>query len=173
MSAKGKARKDALRVRRSKRQAEASEKVDESAKKQKKAAQQAEHEHEHEVMETISLNGNSPDNSDVWIIGDSIVKHGGDYAMKLGCEQLGQTRHRIVWLGKSSMRWEQLLPSLQLQMITRGHPRMIIIHLGGNNVDSVPQLTLMEAIRDDLKYIHSVFQSSSLIWCDILPRLFW
>ena len=93
--------------------------------------------------------------------------------MKLGCEQLGQTRHRIVWLGKSSMRWEQLLPSLQLQMITRGHPRMIIIHLGGNNVDSVLQLALMEAIRDDLKYVHSVFQSSSLIWCDILPRLFW
>ena len=72
----------------------------------------------------------------VWIIGDSIVKHGGDYAMKLGCEQVGQTRHQIVWLGKSSMRWEQLLPSLQLQMITRGQPRMIIIHLGGNNVDS-------------------------------------
>ena len=63
MSAKGRARKDALRVRRSKRQAEASEKVDESAKKQKKAAQQTEH--EHEVMETISLNGNSPDNSGI------------------------------------------------------------------------------------------------------------
>ena len=63
MSAKGKARNNAVRVRRSKRQAEASEKVDESAKKQKKAAQQTEH--EHEVMETISLNGNSPDNSGI------------------------------------------------------------------------------------------------------------
>ena len=63
MSAKGKARKDALRVRRSKRQAEASGKVDESAKKQKKAAQQTEH--EHEVMEKISLNGNSLDNSGI------------------------------------------------------------------------------------------------------------
>ena len=111
--------------------------------------------------------------SEVWIIGDSNVKHWGDYAIKLGCWHLGQTRHQIVWLGTSSMRWAQFLPSLQLQMITRGHPRVIIIHLGGNNVDSVPQFTLMETIWDDLKYIHSVFQSSLLIWCGILPRLLW
>lgn len=71
------------------------------------------------------------------------------------------------------MRWEQLLPKLQLYMITRGHPRMIIIHLGGNNVDSVPQKTLIDKVRDDLKYIHSVFQPALLIWCDILPRLSW
>ena len=55
----GKAMKDALRVRRCNRQTEASDKVDESSKKQKKAAQQAEH--EHKVMETISLNGHAPD----------------------------------------------------------------------------------------------------------------
>lgn len=71
------------------------------------------------------------------------------------------------------MRWGQLLSTLQLQMVTRGHPRGIILHLGGNNIDSIPQLTLMETIREDLKYIHSVFQSSLLIWCDILPRLVW
>ena len=71
------------------------------------------------------------------------------------------------------MRWEQLLPRLQLLMINRGHPRIIILHVGGNNIDSVPQLTLMQSIKDDLKYIHSVFSSSLLVWCDILPRLYW
>ena len=71
------------------------------------------------------------------------------------------------------MRWEHLLARLQFLMLTRGHPKIIILHVGGNNVDSVPQLTLMQSIKDDLKYIHSVFSSSMLVWCDILPRLFW
>lgn len=111
--------------------------------------------------------------TEVWIIGDSLVKHGGNYANKMGCGQLGQSRFQIVWLGEKSMRWEHLLPALQLYMITRGHPRMIIIHLGGNNIDSVPQMNLMQAIKEDLIYMHSVFSSSLLIWCDILPRQVW
>ena len=55
------------------------------------------------------------------------------------------------------MRWEHLLPRLQFLMLTRGHPKIIILHVGGNNVDSVPQLTLMQSVKDDLKYSHSVF----------------
>lgn len=111
--------------------------------------------------------------AEVWIIGDSLVKHGGDYARKMGCGQLGQNRYEVLWLGESGMRWEQLLSTLQLHMITRGHPKILIIHLGGNNIDTVPQLALMQTIREDLIYINSVFSSSLLIWCDILPRQVW
>ena len=107
---------------------------------------------------------------DCW---DSIVNHGETYATKHGSQQLGQTRYQIIWLGKSSMRWEQLLPRLQLHMLTRGHPAAIILHVGGNSIASIPQFTLMKAIKDDLNYIHTVFNSSALVWCDILPRLFW
>ena len=111
--------------------------------------------------------------AEVWIIGDSLVKHGGNYANQVGYGQLGQNSFKIVWLGQKGMRWEQLLPALQLHMITRGHPRMIIVHLGGNNIDSVPQINLMKTIREDLIYIHSVFSSTLLVWCDILPRQVW
>ena len=52
MSAKGRPRKDALRVRRSKRQAEANQKADEAAKRKKQAE-----ESDHEVEETLSLRG--------------------------------------------------------------------------------------------------------------------
>ena len=31
----------------------------------------------------------------------------------------------------------------------------------------------MKVIKDDLNYIHTVFNSFLLVWCDILPRLFW
>ena len=56
MSGRGQTRKDAPRIRRSKRQAEASDRGD-SQKKQKNAAQHAEQ--DHEVVETISLNGHT------------------------------------------------------------------------------------------------------------------
>ena len=52
MSAKGRPRKDALRVRRSKRQAEANQKADEATKRKKQAE-----ESDHEVEETLSLRG--------------------------------------------------------------------------------------------------------------------
>lgn len=71
------------------------------------------------------------------------------------------------------MHWDQLLPALQLQMITRGHPRMIILHLGGNDIDTIPQFSLMDSIKKALIYIHSVFYATQIVWCDILPRLKW
>ena len=65
MSGRGQPRKDAPRIRRSKRQADASDRV-ESQKKQKNAAQHAEQ--DHEVVETISLNGhNQVDSSGIGI----------------------------------------------------------------------------------------------------------
>ena len=140
MSGRGQPRKDDQRIRRSKRKAEASDRG-ESQKKQKNAAQHAEQ--DHEVVETISLNGHTQvDSSEIWIVGDSIVNHGETYATEHGSQQLGQTRYQIIWLGKSSMRWEQLLPMLQLHMLTRGHPAAIILHVGGNSIASIPQFTL-------------------------------
>ena len=61
---------------------------------------------------------------------------------------------------------------LQLHMLTRGHPAAIILHVGGKSIASIPEFTLMKTIKDDLNYIHTVFRSSLLVWCDILPRLF-
>ena len=63
------------------------------------------------------------------------------------------------------MRWGHLLPSLLLLMLTREHHRIIILHVGGNIIDSVPQMTLKQSINDELKYIHSVFSSFLLVSC--------
>ena len=101
------------------------------------------------------------------------MRRGGDYAFKHRCDQLGQRQYRIMWFGQGSMHWEQLLPALQLQMITRGHPKMLIIHLGGNDIDTIPQFSLMKSIKEDLTYVHSVFHQTQIVWCDILPRLEW
>ena len=45
---------------------------------------------------------------EVLIIGDSIVRHGGDYAFEHRYDQLGQSQYRIMWLGQGGMHWDQL-----------------------------------------------------------------
>lgn len=110
---------------------------------------------------------------EAWIIGDSIVKKAETYACSMGCLNLRQTKYKMVWLGQSGMHWTQLLPALQYQMISRGQPEIIIIHLGGNDIDAIPQNKFIKLIKNDIQYVQSVFSSTTLIWCDILPRLAW
>ena len=101
------------------------------------------------------------------------MKHGGNYANQMSYGQLRQNIFKVVWIEQKGRRQEQILPALQLHMITRRQPRMIIVHLGGNNIDSVSQINLMKTIKEDLIYTHSVFSSTLLFWCDILPRQVW
>lgn len=90
-----------------------------------------------------------------------------------GCQNLGLDSDLTVWIGKSGMRWGQLLSTIQYQMITRRTPNIIVLHLGGNDIDSVPQAQLIRSVQADLNYIQSLFTKTLLVWCDILPRLSW
>lgn len=106
-------------------------------------------------------------------MGDSLVKRGGQYAYSHKSDQLGQSQFRVVWLGQGGMRWNQLLPALQFRMITRGHPHVIILHLSGNDIDTISEFDIKKSIMEDLQYIHDVFHASHIVWCDVLPRLNW
>ena len=86
---------------------------------------------------------------------------------------LGQRKYNIVWLGSSGMRWENLHQTIQCQMIFRTKPAAILIHLGGNSIDTVKQESLMQSMSNDLNYICDIFNSSLVVYCDILPRLIW
>ena len=48
-----------------------------------------------------------------------------------------------------------------------GHP------CRGNDLVNISQAKMMKKITKDIKYIHSVFPSSYLVWSDILPRSKW
>ena len=48
---------------------------------------------------------------------------------------------------------------------------MLIIHLGGNDIDTIPQFSLMKSIKENLTYVHSVFYKTQIVWCNILSRL--
>ena len=49
------------------------------------------------------------------------------------------------------MHWTQLLPALQYQMISRGQPEIIIIHLGGNDINAIAQNKFIKLIKNDIR----------------------
>ena len=86
---------------------------------------------------------------------------------------LGLPNQRVLWLGSGGMRWCDLMPKFQLAMLSNSPPKMILVHLGGNDLTTVKQGKLMGMIKKDLFYMASTFPSAYIIWSDILPRLLW
>ena len=110
---------------------------------------------------------------DFWIIGDSLISHVEDRASFRNLKNLGLTNHQVHWIGKSGMHWNQLLSTLQFNMLYNPSPALILIHVGGNDLVNIKQGKLMKTVKNDLKYISSVFPNVSLVWSDILPRKHW
>ena len=77
------------------------------------------------------------------------------------------------WDGHSSMRVQELHSILQFGMLQGRCPSMIVLHLGGNNIDNMIHWKIVNKIRSNAKYIFCNFPSSLLVWTDILPRFYW
>lgn len=95
------------------------------------------------------------------------------YANSTKLGNLDQADKRVQWMGTPGMKWCQLLPAVQFQMMFNHPPALILIHLGGNDLVSIKQARLMKSIKRDLNYIASVFPHTLLVWSDILPRKLW
>lgn len=111
--------------------------------------------------------------TDVWIIGDSLIHHLYDRAVFRKSVNLELGERVVFWNGISSMRWEQLRPTIQLNFLSKPFPSFIVIQLGGNNIVDTKLHKLMKTIRQDLEYICSTYNTVQIIWADILPRLKW
>lgn len=111
--------------------------------------------------------------TDLWVIGDSLVKRAEARANFRNAPNLSLPSRTVRWFGSGGMCWEQLRPKLQLTMIFEPQPAMILVHLGGNNLVETKQAKLMRAIKRDVRYIASVFPDSFIVWSDILPRKVW
>ena len=74
------------------------------------------------------------------------------------------------WHGRRGMRWSQLSEACETMAKADKHPRWLIIHLGGNDLASIPLKHLIELIQKDMKAYSKVFPETCLVWSDILPR---
>ncbi|XP_029466638.1 uncharacterized protein LOC115096281 [Rhinatrema bivittatum] len=75
----------------------------------------------------------------VWIIGHSFTywghRHacGHPYGPHLDLQRRGV---RVIWLGRRGMLWDELVPYVRKERERRAAPRVLVVHLGGNDWDA-------------------------------------
>ncbi|XP_028845860.1 uncharacterized protein LOC114796116 [Denticeps clupeoides] len=112
----------------------------------------------------------------VWICGHSLVfwaekrAKSPEIGMQLGMDP---NSVRVWWKGVQGMTWDQLLPQLLQLKGSWPNPDVLIIHLGGNDINKRSPGELMMSIEKDLESMRSIFPQCLLVWSDILPRRSW
>ena len=118
------------------------------------------------------ITGSSSQHS-IWIVGDSLVHWGSVYAERLGCLDLG-LQATVSWWGKRGLNLRacsHLLRNIAHQQPAA--PSILLIHVGSNDVGMVNKKHLMEMILNLIHTVHSLFPQTTLIWSDIIPRVYY
>lgn len=79
----------------------------------------------------------------------------------------------IDWDGYSGLRVEQLHAKLQHGLINARLPRIIMLHVGGNNIVYTNRHKIVRTLKQEISYITEHFNNSLIVWIFILPRLTW
>jgi lysophospholipase L1-like esterase len=109
---------------------------------------------------------------DVWVLGDSIPFWAGKRAQDTGKENL-RLRCNIAWWGERGLRWTRFRRSVEAQVLLSTPPSVIIINLGGNDLVSLPLVTLKELIKSEINYLREALPDAIIIWFDIIQRQTW
>ena len=81
------------------------------------------------------------------------------------------TRSNVTWHGQRGMEWQQLLPKMQHLLRSAPAPTWICLHLGGNDLASIPLRPLTAMAVQDVRTLHKILPNTLIIWSDVLPRM--
>ncbi|KAM8930714.1 uncharacterized protein RCH25_006646 [Pelodytes ibericus] len=112
----------------------------------------------------------------VWLIGHSYIFWARQRAaIRSGGERLGfpAAVAEVRWIGIRGMRWVRLLPELVSLSRLLGPPDVLLIHLGGNDLGSIPVWGLCDLIKQDLARVLILFPDVHLVWSELVPRKYW
>lgn len=101
------------------------------------------------------------------MIGDSIVFWAGQSEPR--CTSTGC----LKWLGVRGARLSALTSILHRHISRHPVPRTVIVHLGTNDLFSIPLKDIRNSIEGGLNGIRHLLPNTSIIWSDILLRLFY
>lgn len=76
-------------------------------------------------------------------------------------------------MGKSILQWRDLRSELSETMAILGMPSMIIIHLGGNDLQHVSYFKLVDCVRKDFSQLSRQYPDIKFVWSEVLPKLSW
>ena len=68
------------------------------------------------------------------MLGDSLVRWAGERAKMKGQDNLGLADLKVIWDGRQSMTVQGLRTAIQHGILRGNKPRIIVLHVGGNNV---------------------------------------
>ena len=113
--------------------------------------------------------------ADVWITGDSYIHWAEQRATyRNNSKDLDVDRVSCIkWSGQRGMRWEQLMHKIQYLSLYNPPPKVLIIHVGCNDIASVRCNVMRNAIRNDILELSNLFPSTNLILSAMLPRRNW
>ncbi|XP_053568695.1 POU domain, class 4, transcription factor 1-like [Bombina bombina] len=111
-----------------------------------------------------------------WLVGHSYVHWAAIHALnRPGGQQLGfrPDAVSIRWLGKRGMLWSDLPGRLEEAFLRWGRPSLIVLHLGGNDVGSLPVLELVKIIQSDVRWLKVRFPGVRVAWSNVIALLQW
>ena len=110
---------------------------------------------------------------DVWVLGDSIPYWAGERAKETNKPNLKLPDATVAWWGVRGLRWCDFRRAVESQVLLSEPPRIILVHLGGNDLTTLSLLQLKKAMESEIAYLRAAFPQTMIIWCDILPRKVW
>ncbi|XP_053568891.1 uncharacterized protein LOC128659240 [Bombina bombina] len=112
----------------------------------------------------------------VWILGHSYVHWAAlRAAARAGGLQLGLLSRRmgIRWLEKRGMMWSDLPTQVAEARRRWGRPHVIVLHLGGNDVGTMPMGDLASIMLADIRWLVAQFPGVKIVWSQIISRNVW
>ncbi|XP_038062831.1 LIM domain-binding protein 3-like isoform X2 [Patiria miniata] len=102
-----------------------------------------------------------------WVVGDSIVFRAGDHAPNEPALGL------ITWRGVRGAKISSMIPSIRAQLQHSPVPTTIVIHLGTNDLFSIPVKEIRGRLEEGLQGLRHMLPHTRIVWSDILLRLFY
>lgn len=114
--------------------------------------------------------------TDIWFVGDSYIHWAEQRALQRGISRILGVRgvnQNIVWSGHRGMRWDELNRDIQFLAMHNPVPRILIIHLGSNDLGDVRCSVMRRSLRSDILALHDMFPHTRICVSAMLPRIIW
>ena len=86
---------------------------------------------------------------------------------------LGVDNLVVGWYGFRGLKWSEFQAKIQFLLISRPIPRVIVVHLGGNDFETSSVRTVLNRVESGLRYLRSLLPGVTVVWMDIVQRRIW
>jgi lysophospholipase L1-like esterase len=76
----------------------------------------------------------------------------------------------ISWKGTRGGTWHSLREIIALDFLFRDAPKLVILHLGGNDIKRFSTIKIEQKIRSEIEFIRDSFINAKILYINILKR---